>query len=58
MLENAKQLIERYALGKRVAAAVSGGEDSMALLSLLLRYRDEKKLDLLVANVEHGIRPC
>lgn len=58
MLENAKQLIERYALGKRVAAAVSGGEDSMALLSLLLRYRDEKKLELLVANVEHGIRRC
>ncbi len=58
MLENAKRLIEQYALGKRVAAAVSGGEDSMALLALLMRYRDEKKLDLLVANVEHGIRPC
>ncbi len=35
---------------------MSGGEDSMALLNLLLSYRDEKKLELLAVNVEHGIR--
>lgn len=56
MLEKAKELIEQYALGKRVAAAVSGGEDSMALLCLLLPYARENKLSLCVVNVDHGIR--
>ncbi len=58
MLSNAKQLIEKYALGKRVAAAVSGGEDSMALLSLLLEYARADKLKLVALNVDHCIRPC
>ena len=58
MLSNAKQLIEKYALGKRVAAAVSGGEDSMALLSLLLEYARADELKLVALNVDHCIRPC
>ena len=56
MLEKAIQLIEKHALGKRVAAAVSGGEDSMALLWLLLEYRNAGKLSLLAVNVDHCIR--
>lgn len=56
MLESARQNIEKYALGKRVAVAVSGGEDSMALLYLFSEYAATGALQLQVVNVEHGIR--
>lgn len=56
MLDKAKQLIQKYAFGKRVAAAVSGGEDSMALLSLLLQYHKAGVLTLWVVNVDHCLR--
>lgn len=55
-LQKARELIERHALGKRVAVATSGGEDSMALLCLMLGYAREGKLKLVCINVEHGIR--
>lgn len=42
--------------GDRVVVGVSGGADSMLLLHYLLSVRDELDLDLVVANVEHGIR--
>ena len=42
--------------GDFVVAGVSGGADSMLLLSYLLKKREELELRLLVANVEHGIR--
>lgn len=56
MLDNARQLIEKYALDKRVAVAVSGGEDSMALLSLFSEYARKGALKLFAVNVDHGIR--
>ena len=56
MLEKARQNIEQYAFGKKVAAAVSGGEDSMALLVLLLPYHKAGKLSLCVVNVDHCLR--
>ena len=56
MLAQAKQLIERYAAGKRVAAAVSGGEDSMVLLHLLQTYAERGQLELSVVHVNHAIR--
>jgi tRNA(Ile)-lysidine synthase len=43
--------------GERVLVAVSGGSDSVALLHLLSLLRDEWRLDLHVACVDHGIRP-
>lgn len=55
-MEKARELIDKYALGKRVAAAVSGGEDSMALLSVLLDYARAGKLSLFAINVDHCIR--
>ena len=42
--------------GDRVAAAVSGGADSVALLRLLANIRDELGVTLLVAHFDHGLR--
>lgn len=43
--------------GHRVAVAVSGGSDSVALLRLLLQLRGELGLVLSVAHFQHKIRP-
>lgn len=40
-----------------VVVAVSGGGDSMALLHLLTRMRDDWGLNLVVAHLDHSIRP-
>ena len=42
--------------GNRVAVAVSGGPDSVALLRVLLELRDELGIVLFVVHVHHGIR--
>ncbi len=42
--------------GNRVVAGVSGGADSMVLLSFLLYVREQLSLDITVAHIEHGIR--
>ncbi|HCJ10461.1 MAG TPA: tRNA lysidine(34) synthetase TilS, partial [Clostridiales bacterium] len=42
--------------GDRVLAAVSGGPDSLTLLHVLSRLRDELPFDLRVAYVDHGLR--
>ncbi|MCQ2386930.1 MAG: tRNA lysidine(34) synthetase TilS [Clostridia bacterium] len=42
--------------GKRVAVAVSGGSDSMALLHFLSNNSDKLNIKVLALNVEHGIR--
>ncbi len=43
--------------GERLIVALSGGADSMALADLLLRLRDERRLTLLAAHLDHGLRP-
>ncbi len=42
--------------GARVLCAVSGGADSMCLLSLLLSLREERGLEVAAAHFEHGLR--
>ncbi len=42
--------------GKKLVIAVSGGLDSVALLDLLLRLREELGLRLVVAHANHGRR--
>ena len=67
MLDLVGQLREREGLlspqmrGKehtaRVVVAVSGGADSMAMLHLLTRLCTDWNLDLVVAHLDHNIRP-
>jgi tRNA(Ile)-lysidine synthase len=47
---------ESLRAGDRVAAAVSGGADSVALLCLLLELRDELGIVLSIAHVNHKLR--
>ena len=47
---------ESIRAGDRVAAAVSGGADSVALLCLLLELRSELGIVLSVAHVNHKLR--
>ena len=41
----------------RAVVAVSGGADSMALLHLLMRLRTDWNLALVVAHLDHSLRP-
>jgi tRNA(Ile)-lysidine synthase len=55
-----RRTIERHGLirpGERVIAAVSGGVDSMVLLHLLARGRQDLEFSLTVAHLSHGFRP-
>ncbi|MBA4398091.1 MAG: tRNA lysidine(34) synthetase TilS, partial [Syntrophus sp. (in: bacteria)] len=55
-----KQAIERHRMldiGDGVIAAVSGGPDSVALLSVLRHLSAEYSLKLVVAHLNHGLRP-
>ncbi len=52
--------IEAYHLllpGDRVVVAVSGGPDSLCLLHVLKRLREDMDLRLHVAHLNHGLRP-
>jgi tRNA(Ile)-lysidine synthase len=55
-----RETIGRYRMlsgAERDVAAVSGGPDSTALLSILASLRGELSLDLHVAHFNHGLRP-
>ena len=45
-----------FRIGQRVAVAVSGGSDSVALLRRLLQERGRLGIELSVVHVHHGIR--
>ena len=42
--------------GDNVAVGLSGGEDSVCLLDVLYKEREDLGIDLVAINVEHGIR--
>jgi tRNA(Ile)-lysidine synthase len=43
--------------GDKVVVAVSGGADSVCLLDILERLSPELRLQLIVAHLDHGLRP-
>ncbi|MFH1079508.1 MAG: tRNA lysidine(34) synthetase TilS [Pseudomonadota bacterium] len=60
LLKKVKQAIDRYRmlhLGDGVVVAVSGGPDSVALLGILKHFSAEYNLKLVVAHLNHGLRP-
>src|SRR5262249_15372167 len=59
VIEHVRQYIRRgqlFRTGDRVAVAVSGGADSVALLRVLLELSQELGIVLSVAHFHHGIR--
>ena len=59
-LDRVKGSIDRHHLldkGDRLIVGVSGGVDSMVLLRLLNAWSQEYGLSLIVAHVNHGLRP-
>jgi len=57
---SAKRTITKYEMlqaGERVVVGVSGGADSMALLRALWEMRRDFHLSLVVAYLDHGLRP-
>ena len=60
LLDKVKKTIDQYHLlnkGDRLIIGVSGGVDSMVLLHLLNACRQEFEISLVVAHVNHGLRP-
>jgi tRNA(Ile)-lysidine synthase len=59
IIKNVLGTIEKYSMlrkGDRVLIGVSGGPDSIALLHILLRLKDEYELKLKVGHLNHGLR--
>jgi tRNA(Ile)-lysidine synthase len=60
ILKEVKRLLRNQRVdlkGKTILVAVSGGPDSMFLMHLLSRLSPEEGLQLIVAHLEHGMRP-
>ena len=54
-----RETMEQYHMlepGDRVIAAVSGGADSVCLLTLLCGMKKDWDLELLAVHVHHGLR--
>ena len=59
MLKKVTQFIDKYELiknGDRLVIGVSGGPDSIALLHVLWKMKDQYNLSLVVAHVDHMLR--
>lgn len=59
VLDGVRENIERHGLlgtGETIVVGVSGGPDSLCLLHVLCRLKDEYRLALHVAHLHHGLR--
>jgi len=59
LLKQVKDTIRKHEMlsgGEAVVAAVSGGADSVVMLHALWSLRDELKLKIIVAHLDHGLR--
>lgn len=60
LLKKIRQAIDQHRMletGDGVVVAVSGGPDSVALLAILKHLSEEYSLRLVVAHLNHGLRP-
>ncbi|MBU4117233.1 MAG: tRNA lysidine(34) synthetase TilS [Proteobacteria bacterium] len=60
LIKKTEDIIRREKLlsaGERCVVAVSGGPDSMALLHVLAQLAEPLEISLVVAHVDHGLRP-
>jgi tRNA(Ile)-lysidine synthase len=55
-LPNLADALDDLAISGRVLVAVSGGADSVALLCGLASLRDERRLDIVAAHLNHQLR--
>lgn len=59
MITKVRQTIENYNMlrrGDTIIVGISGGADSVCLLSVLLSLREELELNIVAVHVNHGIR--
>ena len=59
MLRRVEKTLSKYHMisqGESIVVGVSGGADSVALLHILLQFKDKWNLSLIVAHVNHGLR--
>lgn len=59
MIEKVRSAIKNFNMiksGEKIAVALSGGADSMALLDILLKLKDEFGFELCAAHFNHKIR--
>ncbi len=59
-LKKVRYTISRYQMirsGDRIVVGVSGGPDSVCLLDMLNKLRNDLKIELIVAHFDHGFRP-
>lgn len=59
LIQQVKKTIKEWKMlsgGETVVAAVSGGVDSVVLLHLLMEFKEDLGLRLIVAHMDHGLR--
>lgn len=59
MFQKFQEVVEKNKMwnkGDTLIVGVSGGMDSMCLLTLLLKLQEDWKLSLLVVHIQHGLR--
>ncbi len=60
MEKKALETIRKYRMvteGEKIIVAVSGGPDSVCLLNVLYRLKEILKITIVVAHLNHGLRP-